>query len=86
MTDKLDLDVFAGFEPKPGSTTRSDRQLLTTLFALGREVASVLNLDELLAKLLREFLRKEARKNIGNAPRCPGHNNAHWFVWPNELG
>ena len=31
--------------------SKSDRQLLTTLFALGREVASVLDLDELYRKL-----------------------------------
>ena len=51
MTDKLDLDVFAVLEAEHATTTKSDRQLLTTLFALGREVASVLDLDELLAKL-----------------------------------
>jgi sigma-B regulation protein RsbU (phosphoserine phosphatase) len=51
VTDKLDLDVFAVLEAEHSATTRSDRQLLTTLFALGREVASVLNLDALLAKL-----------------------------------
>jgi len=51
VTDKLDLDVFAVLEAEHSTTTKSDRQLLTTLFALGREVASVLDLDELLAKL-----------------------------------
>ena len=35
---------------QPG-VAKSDRQLLTTLFALGREVASVLDLDELYRKL-----------------------------------
>ena len=51
MTDKLDLDVFAVLDAEHSATTKSDRQLLTTLFALGREVASVLDLDTLLAKL-----------------------------------
>ena len=51
MTDKLDLDVFAVLEAEHSATTKTDRQLLTTLFALGREVASVLDLDELLTKL-----------------------------------
>lgn len=51
MTDKLDLDVFNVLEAEHRTTTKSDRQLLTTLFALGREVASVLDLDDLLAKL-----------------------------------
>lgn len=51
MTDKLDLDVFTVRETDGGSAAKSDRQLLTTLFALGREVASVLDLDDLLAKL-----------------------------------
>ncbi len=51
MTDKLDLDVFAVLDAEHATTTKTDRQLLTTLFALGREVTSVLDLDELLAKL-----------------------------------
>jgi sigma-B regulation protein RsbU (phosphoserine phosphatase) len=51
VTEKLDLDVFAVLEAEHSTTTKSDRQLLTTLFALGREVASVLDLDELLSKL-----------------------------------
>jgi len=34
-----------------GGVSKSDRQLLTTLFALGREIASVLDLDELYRKL-----------------------------------
>jgi sigma-B regulation protein RsbU (phosphoserine phosphatase) len=51
VTDKLDLDVFAVLDAEHATTTKTDRQLLTTLFALGREVTSVLDLDELLAKL-----------------------------------
>jgi sigma-B regulation protein RsbU (phosphoserine phosphatase) len=51
VTDTLDLDAFATPEGDERPGTMSDRQLLTTLFALGREVASVLDLDELLAKL-----------------------------------
>ena len=51
MTDKLDLDVFAVLDAEHGTTAKSDRQLLTTLFALGREIASVLDLDQLLARL-----------------------------------
>jgi putative methionine-R-sulfoxide reductase with GAF domain len=51
VTEKLDLDVFAVLDAEHQTTSKTDRQLLTTLFALGREVASVLDLDELLAKL-----------------------------------
>jgi sigma-B regulation protein RsbU (phosphoserine phosphatase) len=51
VTEKLDLDVFAVLEAEHSASAKTDRQLLTTLFALGREVASVLDLDELLAKL-----------------------------------
>jgi phosphoserine phosphatase RsbU/P len=51
VTDKLDLDVFDVIDAEQGVTSKSDRQLLTTIFALGREVASVLDLDELLTKL-----------------------------------
>jgi phosphoserine phosphatase RsbU/P len=51
VTEKLDLDVFdlPEGEARPGEKT--DRQLLTTMFALGREVAAVLDLNELLDKL-----------------------------------
>src|ERR687897_1197376 len=35
----------------PGVRTPTDTELLSTLFELGREVTSVLNLDELLAKI-----------------------------------
>ena len=51
MTEPIDIDIFAGGEGGPGAVAKSDRQLLTTLFALGREVASVLDLDELYRKL-----------------------------------
>ena len=49
MTEPLDLDLFGAGAGHPSN--KSDRQLLTTLFALGREVASVLELDELFRKL-----------------------------------
>jgi len=51
VTEPIDIDIFAGGEGGPGAVAKSDRQLLTTLFALGREVASVLDLDELYRKL-----------------------------------
>ncbi len=38
-------------DPSVMAELKSEHQLLTTLFALGREVASVLDLDELLRKL-----------------------------------
>jgi sigma-B regulation protein RsbU (phosphoserine phosphatase) len=52
VTQPLDLDLFAssashGEQP----AAKSDRQMLTTLFALGREVSSVLDLEELFRKL-----------------------------------
>lgn len=49
MTEPIDFDVMLGAEGSQSS--KSERQLLTTMFALGREVASVLDLDELLRKL-----------------------------------
>lgn len=49
MTEPIDFDLLLG--PEGSQSTKSERQLLTTLFALGREVASVLDLDELLRKL-----------------------------------
>ena len=49
VTEPLDLDLFAA--EGHHSVAKSDRQLLTTLFALGREIASVLDLDELYRKL-----------------------------------
>jgi phosphoserine phosphatase RsbU/P len=49
LTEPLDLDLFGAGAGHPSN--KSDRQLLTTLFALGREVSSVLELDELLRKL-----------------------------------
>ncbi|MEI6669499.1 MAG: GAF domain-containing protein [Acidobacteriota bacterium] len=52
MTEPLDLDLFAASPPdSEQSAAKSDRQMLTTLFALGREVSSVLDLDELFGKL-----------------------------------
>ena len=51
MTEHIDIDIFAGADGSPGGVAKSDRQLLTTLFALGREVASVLDLEELYRKL-----------------------------------
>ena len=51
MTEHIDIDIFAGADGSQGGVAKSDRQLLTTLFALGREVASVLDLDELYRKL-----------------------------------
>jgi sigma-B regulation protein RsbU (phosphoserine phosphatase) len=51
VTKPIDFDVLsAGDDDLPG-VAKSDRQFLTTLFALGREVASVLDLDELYRKL-----------------------------------
>ncbi len=49
MTDPINFDLLVG--PEGSQASKSERQLLTTLFALGREVASVLDLDELLHKL-----------------------------------
>ena len=49
MTEPLDLDLFGAGAAHPSH--KSDRQLLMTLFALGREVASVLELEELFRKL-----------------------------------
>jgi GAF domain-containing protein len=43
-TSRLTLTKLAGGQP-------TDQELLTTLFALGREVTSVLNLEELLQKI-----------------------------------
>ena len=52
VTEPLDLDLIAANAAYPEqSAAKSDRQLLTTLFALGREVSSVLDLDELFRKL-----------------------------------
>jgi len=51
VTEHIDIDIFAGADGSQGGVAKSDRQLLTTLFALGREVASVLDLDELYRKL-----------------------------------
>ena len=51
MTQPIDFDVMTPGEAGTTGVSKSDRQLLTTLFALGREVASVLDLDELYRKL-----------------------------------
>ena len=51
MTQPIDFDVMTPGEAGTPGVSKSDRQLLTTLFALGREVASVLDLDELYRKL-----------------------------------
>ena len=51
VTQPIDFDVMTPGEGDEPGGTKSDRQLLTTLFALGREVASVLDLDELYRKL-----------------------------------
>jgi phosphoserine phosphatase RsbU/P len=51
VTEPIDIDIFAGDAGSQGGAAKSDRQLLTTLFALGREVASVLDLEELYRKL-----------------------------------
>ena len=51
MTQPIDFDVMTPGEGNLTGVSKSDRQLLTTLFALGREVASVLDLDELYRKL-----------------------------------
>ena len=52
VTEPLDLDLFAADAAYPGQpAAKTDRQMLTTLFALGREVSSVLDLDELFRKL-----------------------------------
>ena len=51
MTQPIDFDVLTPGEGDEPGVSKSDRQLLTTLFALGREVASVLDLDELYRKL-----------------------------------
>jgi GAF domain-containing protein len=52
VTQPIDFDVMTPGDGEGGpGVSKSDRQLLTTLFALGREVASVLDLDELYRKL-----------------------------------
>jgi sigma-B regulation protein RsbU (phosphoserine phosphatase) len=51
VTQPIDFDVMTPGEGDMPGVSKSDRQLLTTLFALGREVASVLDLDELYRKL-----------------------------------
>jgi sigma-B regulation protein RsbU (phosphoserine phosphatase) len=51
VTQPIDFDVMTPGEYGVAGVSKSDRQLLTTLFALGREVASVLDLDELYRKL-----------------------------------
>ena len=51
VTQPIDFDVMTPGERGVSGVSKSDRQLLTTLFALGREVASVLDLDELYRKL-----------------------------------
>ena len=52
VTEPLDLDLLATAPGSPDQpAAKSDRQMLTTLFALGREVSSVLDLDELFRKL-----------------------------------
>jgi phosphoserine phosphatase RsbU/P len=51
VTEPIDIDILGGAGGGPGGVAKSDRQLLTTLFALGREVASVLDLAELYRKL-----------------------------------
>jgi sigma-B regulation protein RsbU (phosphoserine phosphatase) len=51
VTQPIDFDVMTPGEAGITGPSKSDRQLLTTLFALGREVASVLDLDELYRKL-----------------------------------
>jgi phosphoserine phosphatase RsbU/P len=51
VTLPIDFDaMMAAGNARPGEP-KSDRQLLATLFALGREVASVLDLEELYRKL-----------------------------------
>jgi len=51
VTQPIDFDVMTPGETGAPGVSKTDRQLLTTLFALGREVASVLDLDELYRKL-----------------------------------
>jgi phosphoserine phosphatase RsbU/P len=51
VTQPIDFDVMTPGDSGSAGVSKSDRQLLTTLFALGREVASVLDLDELYRKL-----------------------------------
>jgi sigma-B regulation protein RsbU (phosphoserine phosphatase) len=51
VTQPIDFDVMTPGEAGAAGVSKSDRQLLTTLFALGREVASVLDLEELYRKL-----------------------------------
>ncbi len=51
VTQPIDFDVMTPGEGGLMGVSKSDRQLLTTLFALGREVASVLDLEELYRKL-----------------------------------
>ncbi|HOQ59276.1 MAG TPA: GAF domain-containing protein [Vicinamibacterales bacterium] len=51
MTQSIDFDVMTPGDGERGGVSKSDRQLLTTLFALGREVTSVLDLAELYRKL-----------------------------------
>ncbi|MCX6551927.1 MAG: GAF domain-containing protein [Acidobacteria bacterium] len=51
MTEPIDIDIFAALDGAQTGVAKSDRQLLTTMFALGREVASVLDLEELYRNL-----------------------------------
>jgi phosphoserine phosphatase RsbU/P len=51
VTQPIDFDVMTPGESGATGVSKTDRRLLTTLFALGREVASVLDLDELYRKL-----------------------------------
>ena len=52
VTEPLDLDLLAAAAAHSDQpAAKSDRQMLTTLFALGREVSSVLDLNELFLKL-----------------------------------
>jgi sigma-B regulation protein RsbU (phosphoserine phosphatase) len=51
VTQPIDFDVMTPGDGDLQGVAKSDRQLLTTLFALGREVASVLDLEELYRKL-----------------------------------
>jgi sigma-B regulation protein RsbU (phosphoserine phosphatase) len=51
VTQPIDVDLMIPGDGVQPGVLKSDRQLLGTLFALGREVASVLDLDELYRKL-----------------------------------
>ncbi len=52
MTSPSTPDLPPGSENRPNPTARpSDQQLLTTLFDLGRQITSVLDLDELLQRI-----------------------------------